>query len=147
MIATTGKMAVSTRTKNQVLSYNLGYAGTAGSVGNRFEDLAKAPRAALEGVEHVGIEVRRHGAPVAYGDDLHRGIVRQRLLVRARRAQGVVLVADVHDAGRERDQLPFEPPGVAAAVPALVVVHRDLGAHAQVRRIARADELRAERGV
>ncbi len=44
----------------------------------RLEDIAKSSVTALEGREYRGIEVRRHGALVAHGDDLDRFILRER---------------------------------------------------------------------
>jgi len=53
---------------------------------------------------------------------LQSGIVRQRRLVDAAAAQGVVNVADGGNAGGERDVFPFQTIGIAGAVVALMVM-------------------------
>ena len=86
---------------------------------------ADAPERLLlgeEDVDDVGVEV---GAALR-GDDLHRLLVGDRILVGALAGEGVVHVGQRHDARRERDLVAAPAGGVARAVPALVVVEGDL---------------------
>lgn len=79
------------------------------------------------------VEVLRGGASIAIGDDIDRLLMVEGGLVRSFAAQGVIDVADVHDARRERDLFADLATGIAAAVPAFMVVECDLGSHLQIQ--------------
>ena len=81
-----------------------------------------------EGLDHGGVEVLAR----ALGDDGHRLLVGEGLLVDAFGHERVEHVGHGHDARGERDARALDARGVSGAVPLLVVVVRHLGSFLEV---------------
>src|SRR3990172_11156340 len=98
-----------------------GKRGKKTSVLMRFEYFFELLMGVLEYFQYPGVEVRRHGPVVSFGNDLECLFVVKRRFIWPSAAEGVILVRKVHDPPLNGYFITLQPPGIPAAVPPLVV--------------------------
>ena len=74
----------------------------------------------------------RLGAAITVGDDVHSLQMVQPGFIRPLAAQGVINIADIHNAGCQWDILTPQSIRITATVPTFVVIEGDLSAHLEI---------------